>query len=760
MNMKYPSLGRSLWIASLFFVAAVTTVRAASYDYYVKDGESGDGSESSPFGSISDAIDKLKEKGGDSIYVSKGTYSEGFTLPKGTEIVGSDQGDVVITGLVQMEDGTKLSKMTLSSGGNILALKGADVEIENVRVKNAIAAGIKAEEGRGTITIRDSIVESSRKGLYMQAGNNLRFEGLEVRDNAEEGLDIREKVSGTIEKSEFRNNGESGLEVVLGDSSLVIRSNTFSGNGASGIAAQFFKGAKDVGDVKIEGNRLSKNDWGIDCKAPQGGSSRFYFLNSLRISGNTFVDNRDGEIAKACKIMTDEERIAFEAEEKKKAEEAAEAKTLTLTSEMLADRAAKAAEARKEFADRQQQKESERITPALAALESMTERLKAASISFSERSKASCLIFGADIRTEKSLRQSLEETDTLLGRIEGEIGQLEFDANQRLAEEAVGNARSAQAEMRERTSLSPCGFSLFGWLTSIVGDRRSVESLLAENERSITLSAFSLPRTILFIGDMAYHPKARRAVVKSNDSLLFASLQETLRQYDGVVGNLVAPLATDADPLPPSGLPAPLAFPTRFANVFSSANIQLLHLGSRTPFPALSAESIEKTTTNLSLAGVAALGSASQNMTEMKLLKDAPITVLEYRETKTDASEDARQRIRTLKEAGEAVVVYLAFDRALGASLSDERKKVARSFIDAGATLVLGSGLSIPAESESYQSGKIAYSQGLVFDDVAVGLEKESKSLGFLLQLRPNETPIIEEKALTFNESDGLKWKE
>lgn len=762
--MPYPNhvlVPRAIIIASaLFFFCAVQGAAAASYDYYVKDGSSGSGTESEPFGSIGDAIDELKDHGGDSIYVGKGSYSEGFTLPKGVDLVGADQGDITLSGLIQMQDGTKLSKVTVSGGGSILALKGADVTIEKVRVRNAIAAGIKAEEGRGTITIRDSVIEGSRKGLYMQAGNELRFEGLEVKDNQEEGLDVREKVSGSIEKSEFRNNGESGLEVVLGDSDLVIRSNTFSGNGASGIAAQFFKGAKDVGNVRVEGNRMSKNDYGIDCKAPQGGSSKLYFLNSLRISDNTFTDNRDGEIAKACKIMTAEEQALFEAEEKKKSEEAAEAKSLTLSSDALADRARKAAAARQEYDDIRESKERESMQTALGQLATLGERLELASDTFAARSKTKCLLFGADHGNEKVLRLALEEMQVLSDRIEKEIDLLDFETNRRTVEEAIKAIRISQAAVRQGLDQRPCGSSLFGWLTSLIESHRTAESLLSQEERALTLFDTTRPREILFLGDMAYHPRLRRDLVKAGDERMLNGLQEEFRRFDLVVGSLAVPLLTDADPIPSGGSSALLSFPTRFANLFGAANIRFMQLGSAPPFARAATESFEKTATNLSQAGVTSFGAPSQVSAEVSPLPNAKLKIFEYREAKIDTTEALREKIRGAKAAGETSVVYLVWDPALGSALSEGRKKAARSLIDAGATLVLGSGLALPSESEDYQSGKIAYSRGFVFDDAPVGLEKESRSLGFILCLSPDGLPTVEEKSLSFGETSGITWKE
>ena len=756
---RYVTTFLPLFLGAFFFIVSYSYVSAASYDYYVKDGSSGSGSESDPFGSIGDAIDEIKSNGGDTIFVNKGSYS-GFTLPKGVELVGADQDGVIITGLVQLEHDTKISKVTVASGGSILALKSADVEIEKVHVKNALIVGIKAEEGRGTITIRDSIIEKSRKGLYMQAGNELKFEGLLVRENAEEGLDVREKVSGSIEKSEFRNNGESGIEIVLGDSNLALRSNTFSANGASGIAAQFFKGAKDVGDVRVEGNRMSKNDYGIDCKAPQGGSSKFYFLNSLRISGNTFTDNRDGEIAKSCKIMTDEERIAFEAEEKKKAEELAEAKTLTLSNEMLRDRAAKAASLRKEYDDLREVKEAQTINASLETLEALSGRIMAVEKRFASQSKTTCLFRGKEVRTEKALRLALDDSKGIIDSFQKGIDTLEFDSNKRRGEEALSRLSEMSGSIESSLDQSSCGFSLFGWVFNVVESKRAPEIIVSEEEKKLTIRKIEDAQRILFLGDMAYSPRLRKNIIKIGDDFFLGSIREELREFDLVTGGLAVPLLSDSDPLPPIGSTALLSFPTRFSNVLSSSNIRYAHLGSTFPFAKEGTESFEKTATNLSLANVQSFGGTIDGASEVKPLSQAKLSFFEYRETKIGNTEALKTSIERANESGQVVVVYFVFDRALGGSVTEERKKTARAFIDAGATLVLGSGLALPLQSEVYEKGRIAYSQGFVFDDTAVGLEKESKSLGFILELRPDQSPVIIEKALTFNETKGLTWKE
>lgn len=745
----------SLFVAVLvgFFLSGLVVPAPhalADSSYYVKEGEDGDGSESDPFGSISDAIDEVKEEGGKKIVVAKGSYSGGFTLPKGVELVGSDTKDVIIKGQIRMEDKSKLSEVTVDTGGILTAGK-ADVTISKVTVKNVLAVGIKGEEGNGTITVRDTVVEKSRKGFYLQKGNEIRAENIEVRDNAEEGMDIRENVSGSIRKSEFRNNGESGIEVVLGSSDLIIQANTFSGNGASGIAAQFFKGASKVGDVRIDNNALNSNtNYGIDCKTPQGGlESKDYFLNSISASGNTFSKNKEGEISNHCRVLTDEERVKLEEKNVVKFDQ-------VLSPAEFAERVQQDAAARKEYDDIREAAEREKVEAALVQVADIVTRAESAKNEYKERSATQCFLFGEDYEIKLSLRSAYTDLTSLLERVRSDSEKLDFDANRSLVQEALVSHEEALEAIENEMMVSPCSFSLFGWFNSFLADKQDVTSLITSDEFAITLFRTSEQRRILFIGSIGYASANRSQILKHGDASPFSELKESFRSYHQVVGALTSPMMDEADPAPVSGAAA-LNMPARFANIFATHNIRILHAGAVGLLKASGEKGYQKTAVNMGLAGIETYGGLSANGISSRTLNidGVPVTFLEYRESKTTQPAEMVDAISEAKESARAVVVSVAYDPTLSSALTEERKSYAKSFAEAGAVLVIGTGLPITPQSETVGTSRIYYSLGNFWGGAGVA-PGNGLAVGLTLSGVEHEEPSFKEQVISWSDEGKI----
>lgn len=722
----------------------------ADSSYYVKEGEDGDGSESDPFGSITDAIDEAKEHGGKKIIVAKGTYSSGFTLPKGVELVGSDTKDVIIKGLIRMEDKSKLSEVTVDTGGILTAGK-ADVTISKVMVKNVLAVGIKGEEGNGTIIVRDTVVEKSRKGFYLQKGNEIRAENIEVRNNTEEGMDIRENVSGSIRKSEFRDNGESGIEVVLGSSDLVIQSNTFSGNGASGIAAQFFKGASKVGDVRIDGNAMNGNtNYGIDCKTPQGGlESKDYFLNSISASGNTFSKNKEGEISNHCRVLTDEERVKLEEKEEVKVDQ-------VLSPAEFAERVQQDATARKEYDDIRETAEREKVEAALAQLADFVARTESVKNSYKEQGAAECFLFGEDVETKLSLRLTHADLTSLLERVRTESEIFDFDANRLLVQEALATHEEVLETIEHETLVSPCGFSLLGWLNTLLANRRDVSPFVTSEETSLSFFRTSEERRMLFVGNIGYTPTNRSQILKHGDASPFADLKESLRSYHQVIGTLTSPMMDEADPAPVSGVAA-LNMPARFANIFATHNVRILHVGAAGLLKGSGEKGYLKTAVNMGLAGIETYGGLSANGISSRTLNidGAPVTFLEYRESKTTQPAEMIDAISEAKESARAVVVSVAYDPTLSSLLTEERKSYAKRFVEAGAVLVIGTGLPLAPQSEVVGSGRIYYSLGNFWGGAGVA-PVNGLAVELTLSGAEHEEPSFQEQVVSWSDEGKI----
>lgn len=286
----------------------------------------GDGSEDNPYKTITKALDKACQ----SIKIAEGDYNESINLNKATELRGDSRDGVVIKGSVSLQDNCELNKLTVSGGG-ITVEAGADVKIDNIKVQGA-RFGIETIRG-GELIISDSILTKNRKGFYLQKGANTKITNCEVVENSEEGIDIRADVSGNIYKNKINNNGESGIEVILGKPKLNIYNNELKKNSSSGIAVQYYEESNNLGNVKIRDNIITNNNnYGIDCKVPSGGEGKpsGYWEASTDMTSNKISGNGKKNFASGCKFkeetmvsatMTKEEREALQLalEEKERA---------------------------------------------------------------------------------------------------------------------------------------------------------------------------------------------------------------------------------------------------------------------------------------------------------------------------------------------------------------------------------------------------------------------------------------------------------
>ena len=279
-----------------------------------EDGD-GDGDKDDPFEDINDALDDGCEK----IIVKDGSYSDDITISRNTTIEGESEDGVVISGEVTMKDGSELKNVTVSGEG-ITVSDGADVDINNATIKNA-STGIETS-GDGKLTVKDTLIYGNGKGMYIQEGKDVDITDSEVRDNDEEGIDIRANVDGEISDNSITNNGESGIEVILGKSELVIFNNSIKKNDASGIALQYYKESSKIGAVKIKSNTITKNDdYGVNCKAPSGGNPGVdYWSESTNMSSNKVYSNDSGNFSDSCFFSDETVSDATKTKEQKEAE--------------------------------------------------------------------------------------------------------------------------------------------------------------------------------------------------------------------------------------------------------------------------------------------------------------------------------------------------------------------------------------------------------------------------------------------------------
>lgn len=731
------------------FLISFQVASAGEYDYYVKEGSDGDGSKDNPLGSVKAALEVIGEKKNQKIFVEKGSYSAGLTLPRGTAIVGADAKTVSITGPWVLADGVQLEKLGFTGSGNILVAKNAEVTLKNLRFKDVSGPAIKTEPGNAKLTMSDSSIENARKGMYLQAGTRIALHDVVVTSSREEGVDIRENVSGTIRSSEFRNNKESGIELVLGSASLSITGNTFLQNGASGIAAQFFDGAKKLGDVRIEGNTFSKNEWGVNCKAPQGKmDSKYYFLNSIAASGNTFQNNSLGEIAPTCKIMTDEERRAFEAEEAKKKELAAKEASLLLSEAAAAERMEKAVAERKSFQEERSQEELRVVKRTIEVIAGSVDHLEADLDDLERQSVFLCQLVGPSVFERENIKRSKEELENIMRNIEEEGLALRFESSRDWLRTALLEKRATLTDIERRLSEKPCQWSLFGWVGKLTAPYRDPVSLLSEDTRSLRIS---VPRdTIFFMGPFGYYPKVRSKAILEGDTVLFAKAKEKLRSYESVLTLLPKPFMTDIDPLPQQKNEL-LFFPTRWASILAASNITHALLGRE---PSLIVpESLAKTKTQAEYAGIHLLGKDEHDVSQTVLVGNTVVTLVVYRVGEGTSLERARAVLQEGKKKSRPVIAILIWEDKQ-TEVTSEMRALVRGIIDDGADLVIGYGKDLPRSDEDINGKKVYYSLGSAWKNFEYGLL--DKALGVEVRPRSDGSIEIYEQVISFSETEGF----
>ena len=292
---------------------------AADYDIYVdKDNKTGveDGSVDHPYDTITEGIAAALTNDTEDrkVYVASGEYKEQIIVGKYVKLYGKNKNRTIINGgnnkyAVKMKDHSAIKDVRVYKGKTgVLIDENAKVKIKNCKIRSSKKIGIEILKSNRNdsekATIKDSkIYKSDGKGLYIKKGKVELIDN-KICDNDEEGIDLRAKVRGKIKNNEIYDNGESGIEVIIGKADLKISRNEIKNNRASAISTQFYPEDSVTGDIKIEENGLARSEkYGIDCGNPSGGHYGLnYWNDSIFLSGNTYFGNKLGNYSSICRF--------------------------------------------------------------------------------------------------------------------------------------------------------------------------------------------------------------------------------------------------------------------------------------------------------------------------------------------------------------------------------------------------------------------------------------------------------------------------
>ncbi len=289
-------------ILSMVFLG-FSSVSAESYDVYVDvdyDKSEEDGSDDKPYKTIVKAIEQAEE--GDEIYIKEGEYEENFTIDKELSFFGEDLEEVEIEGEIKIINNFEAQDFVLE--GNIVVENGADIEINNLIIKEADKIGIEAFGNSGDVIIKNSVIKKSgTKGVYVQQDREIVISGCSIYGNQEDGIDLRENVDGIISGNNIYENGKNGIRFVVADSELEIKNNSIKNNGDSGIMAKSIAESDAEGLITVFNNTSIANDYGFSCDFSQNKVETSYWKKSIKVDNNNFKNNDENEINKECDLI-------------------------------------------------------------------------------------------------------------------------------------------------------------------------------------------------------------------------------------------------------------------------------------------------------------------------------------------------------------------------------------------------------------------------------------------------------------------------
>lgn len=312
-TMSNSSQKKAVFAGSLLllaiFVAPFFTF-AKSDKIYVDDDASGtqDGSQAHPYKTISEGLKHAGEK--DEVHVANGNYKENITIKEDRRVFGSDEDKVILTAddddvpVVFMEDGSKISKVTVRKGRNgIEVKKNSEASIIDCIIKDNKKDGIRIQKHKKitneeAVSIDSTLIKNNGKsGIYSEPHRVVITES-EIVDNDKDGAILNAGVSAWISGSKFKDNGGSGMKLTLDGSNVWTKSNTFSHNNREGIEVN----AYGNGRIDIKKSKIHSNDrYGI-ARIIRGNSSTGVFKGLTVQADVEFWENKIGNLSSIIRV--------------------------------------------------------------------------------------------------------------------------------------------------------------------------------------------------------------------------------------------------------------------------------------------------------------------------------------------------------------------------------------------------------------------------------------------------------------------------
>jgi len=230
--------------------------------------------------------------------------------------------------------------------------------------------------------------------------------------------------------------------------------------------------------------------------------------------------------------------------------------------------------------------------------------------------------------------------------------------------------------------------------------------------------------TVMFTGDLMFDRYVRAKAVQFGEDHTLGGVSEFLAQADFVAGNLEGPITSTTSSSTGTAVGDPknmrFTFPTTTPELLRRYNIGLVSLGNNHMLD-FGREGVEETKKLLTKAGIEFVGDPLREASDIVIqeVHGIRIAFVAYNEFSGQSLEDVQEAVRGAKEIhkADAVVVMAHWGEEYTAEPPSRVVTAGRSFIDAGADLVIGTHSHVVQPFEDYQGGRVYYSLGnFVFD--------------------------------------------
>ena len=270
--------------------------------------------------------------------------------------------------------------------------------------------------------------------------------------------------------------------------------------------------------------------------------------------------------------------------------------------------------------------------------------------------------------------------------------------------------------MSPKTALGVIAFVAVGGFVMVAGNEATyVRTFVPEKKEA----------TLVFGGDMMFDRSIREWGVDRGEDYLFSCVRDVLDKADLVVANLEGPITTRKSVSVGSSPGGPnntrFTFPTTTATLLAQNGIDIVSIANNHA-QDFGREGIESTISFLDAAGVAYFGDPLEERVFTTLVNGVPLAFIGYNEFQRlvgdlwQGSMKTVEHIRAAKADGYLPIVFSHWgSEYVGANA--QQKRLARSFVEAGAELVVGAHPHVVQEHEEYLGKHIYYSIGnFVFD--------------------------------------------